>query len=196
MTRNIIRTRYKILDGDILLFFMGWLYTFSGLKEVIRDIHKNKEIFPNIKLLIIGYGDDYQNLRNLIDNLDISEQVIMTGEKPYKEIPELLSAADFCLLPAHNDSIITDIVPIKMYEYLVMGKPIIATKLPGIYKEFGENNGVLFVDNPSQVIETITNLTDEQINSTKISAKNYIKNYSWEKIIPQFEDILAKTKLT
>ena len=35
-----------------------------------------------------------------------------------------------------------DIVPIKLYEYLAMAKPVIATRLPGIVMEFGEGNGI------------------------------------------------------
>jgi glycosyltransferase involved in cell wall biosynthesis len=188
--RTNIRINYKISEHDILLFFMGWLYTFSGLREVILDIHKNKDLYPNIKLMIVGFGDDYRSLKDLIKSLNIGDRVIMTGEKPYKEIPELLSAADICLLPAHNDDVIRDIVPIKMYEYLAMHKPIIASKLPGIFKEFGENNGVLYVENSTQVIEKVISLTDQQIYLNQEYAKSFIRNYGWETIILKFEKIL------
>ena len=45
-----------------------------------------------------------------------------------------------------------DIVPIKIYEYMAMCKPVITTKLPGIMMEFGENKGIYYVDKPSDVI--------------------------------------------
>lgn len=37
-------------------------------------------------------------------------------------------------------------MPIKMYEYMAAGKPVIAESLPGIMKEFGSDNGVIYVD--------------------------------------------------
>jgi glycosyltransferase involved in cell wall biosynthesis len=188
--RMIMRTNYKIGETDFLLFFMGWLYTFSGLIEVILDMYKYRDLYPHIKLMIVGFGDDYRRLKDLTESLNIGDRVIMTGEKPYAEIPELLSAADVCLLPAHNDDIIRDIVPIKMYEYLAMYKPIIASKLPGIYKEFGENNGVLYVENSTQVIDKVISLTNEQILLNQEYAKSFIKNYGWETIILKFEKIL------
>ena len=43
-----------------------------------------------------------------------------------------------------------DIVPIKMYEYMAIGKPVICTKLPGVMWEFGEGNGVLYADSPGK----------------------------------------------
>jgi glycosyltransferase involved in cell wall biosynthesis len=185
-----IRKNYKISENDILLFFMGWLYTFSGLRELILDIYKNKDLHPQIKLMIVGYGDDFQSLKNLIEYLNIGDRVIMTGQKPYSEIPQLLSAADICLLPAYNDDVIRDIVPIKMYEYFAMHKPVIATKLPGIFKEFGVNNGVIYVENSTKVFEKITNLTNQEIILNQGYAKSFIGNYGWDTIILEFEKIL------
>jgi hypothetical protein len=35
-----------------------------------------------------------------------------------------------------------------MYEYIVMGKPAVATRLSGLVKEFGDDNGVVYADRP------------------------------------------------
>jgi glycosyltransferase involved in cell wall biosynthesis len=188
--RKDVRLKYGISDKNTLLFWMGWLYTFSGLKEIIVNMHENKDVYRNIKLLIVGYGEDEEVIRNLIKSLNIGDQVIMTGQKPYEEIPELISASDICLLPAHNDKIIRDIVPIKLYEYLAMYKPIITTKLPGVVKEFGENNGIIYVDAPENVLETVLNMDNEILKKIRLNAKNYIKDYDWDNIISDFEDIL------
>lgn len=51
-----IRKRYGIKDDDSVLFFMGWLYDFSGLKEVATELSKIKDEKPDIKLLIEGAG--------------------------------------------------------------------------------------------------------------------------------------------
>ncbi|MDI6847454.1 MAG: glycosyltransferase [Candidatus Bathyarchaeia archaeon] len=50
-----------------------------------------------------------------------------------------------------------NIVPIKMYEYMACGKPVIVTKLPGIMKEFGHNNGVVYVNQPLEVLKKVVN---------------------------------------
>lgn len=50
-----IRKIYGIGENDIVIFFMGWLYHFSGLKEVVREFGKNK--INNLKFLIVGEGD-------------------------------------------------------------------------------------------------------------------------------------------
>jgi glycosyltransferase involved in cell wall biosynthesis len=42
---------------------MGWLYDFSGLKEVATDLAEIKDKKPNIKMLIVGDGDAYEDLK-------------------------------------------------------------------------------------------------------------------------------------
>ena len=92
-------------------------------------------------------------LQNIIKEHDLSSKVILTGLKSYSEIPELVAASDICILPAYPDEkIMQDIVPIKIYEYMAMCKPVITTKLPGIMMEFGEGNGISYVDKPSDVV--------------------------------------------
>lgn len=56
-----------------------------------------------------------------------------------------------------NNDVMRNIVPIKMYEYMACGKPVIVTKLPGIMKEFGHNNGVVYVNQPLEVLKKVVN---------------------------------------
>jgi len=92
----------------------------------------------------------------------------------------------------YNNEIMRDIVPIKMYEYLAMHKPVIATRLPGIVLEFGMSNGVMYVNTPYDIVNKVLSLSEYEINQSSVEAKNFIENYSWDKIIDHFENILDK----
>ena len=46
-----IRKYYRIDNDDIVLFFMGFLYDFAGLKELAIELGKNKQKYPNICIL-------------------------------------------------------------------------------------------------------------------------------------------------
>ena len=94
----------------------------------------------------MGDGDALEELQRMRTDLGLQNCVTLAGKQPYERIPEFIAASDVCLLPAQNNKIMCDIVPIKMYEYMAMGKPVIATRLPGIFKEFGSDNGVLWID--------------------------------------------------
>lgn len=188
-----IRERYGIAKDDIVLFFMGWLYHFSGLKEVAQELAKVKDDYPYIKLLIVGKGDAYEDLVKIQEQFHIKDGMILAGQQSFDKIPPFIAAADICLLPAYDNEIMHDIVPIKMYEYMAMGKPVVATKLYGVMKEFGEGNGVVYSNNPKQVLNNILEFIKQNaLISEGLKVRNIVKNNRWEDITKKFEETLEE----
>jgi len=187
-----IRKEYGISDDDYVLFFMGWIYSFSGMAELAVELGKSKEKYPKLKIVIVGDGDDYNKLQKIKEDYNLANQLILTGKQPYTKIPEFLAMADFCLLPAHIDEeIMQDIVPIKLYEYLAMKKVVIATKLPGIYKEFGDDHGIEYVNKAEEVLDTVTKIiNNNSYEEIAIAGRNYVQSNDWEKITDNFENTL------
>jgi glycosyltransferase involved in cell wall biosynthesis len=184
-----IREKYGIKKNDILLFFMGWIYDFSGMKEVAESLSRNDN--ENIKLMIVGEGDLYKLLNKMKSENNLNEKLILTGKIPFEEIPKHIASADICLLPAYKNEIMMNIVPIKIYEYMAMGKPVIATNLPGLKKEFGNNNGIIYIENPEQTLEKAIYLYENyMIKSEGIKASLYSRDQDWNKITNKFESIL------
>ena len=189
---SVIRKELNISENDVILFFMGWIYNFAGMKELAIDLAKNKEDYPNIKIIIVGDGDAYDDLIDIKEEYELGDQLILTGKQPYSKIPEFLSLSDFCLLPAHIDEeIMQDIVPIKLYEYLAMKKVVIATKLPGIFKEFGEGHGIEYVNGADEVLSCAKNILDnEDYDKIANSGREFVKNNDWNVITDNFEKTL------
>lgn len=183
-----IREQYGITSDEKVIFFMGWLYHFSGLKEVAIEIAKNKKEYSKLKFMIVGEGDAFEDLNSIIAKYKLHKNVILTGQQPFKKIPEFIAAADVCILPAYLNRIMNDIVPIKIYEYMAMGKPVITTKLPGVMKEFGDNNGVIYINNPEDVIQEFFKIDSY---SEGLKARKFVENNDWDNIVDQFQEILT-----
>jgi len=176
---SAVREQYGIQKDDVVLFFMGWLYQFSGLKEVALQLARVNNY--NLKLLVVGEGDAYEDLQRIREEYNLQDRLILTGKKPYREIPSLIAAADVCLLPAYpRERIMQDIVPIKMYEYMAMKKPVISTSLPGVMEEFGEGNGAVELYNTNNLAKLGT------------KARDFVKGYSWDRVTDEFEEILKE----
>ena len=186
--------QYNIRNGDVVLFFMGWLYNFSGLKEVALQLAKTQNHNHNVKLLIVGEGDAYNELQQIRVKHKLQDRLILTGKRPYQEIPALVATSNICLLPAYpNERIMQDIVPIKMYEYMAMKKPVIATRLPGVMTEFGEDNGVVYVNRPEDVIAKATELIQKgSLEELGSRARRFVERLSWDNITTEFERILEE----
>jgi glycosyltransferase involved in cell wall biosynthesis len=189
-----IRKKYQIEKDDTLLFFVGWLYHFSGLKEVAIELSKIKDEKSNIKLLIVGDGDALYDLQRIRDEYQLENQVILTGKQPYDSIPAFIASSDICLLPAYpTEKIMQDIVPIKFYEYMAMGKPVITTKLPGVMKEFGTGNGIIYVDRPQDVLGSVVELIEGGVlQEYGSNARVFVEKYNWDDVVDEFEKVLEE----
>jgi glycosyltransferase involved in cell wall biosynthesis len=184
------REELGINDDDIVLFFMGWLYDFSGLKEVAEDVLKSNSRF---RLLIVGDGDAFEDLQEIRERSGHRDKVILTGKQPFGRIPELIATADVCLLPAYNNETMRDIVPIKLYEYMAMGRPVVSTELPGVMREFGRGNGVTYVSEPRLVLGKAVELADSGAMPLEgKKAREFVQTRDWERVVDDFERILEE----
>lgn len=186
---SAIREKYGVKKDDILLFFMGWIYEFSGMKEVAESISTTNN--EKIKLMIVGEGDLYEPLLKMKSEKNLEGRLILTGKVPFGDIPKHLAAADICLLPAYKNDIMMNIVPIKIYEYMAMGKPVIATALPGIQKEFGSDNGINYIENPGDALEKAMQLKKtNKIEGEGKKAYSFVQDFTWDSITDQFEKVI------
>jgi len=185
-----IRDLYGIKDDALVLFFMGRLYSFSGIREVAKNLITNYND-KKILLMLLGRGDLWQELSKIKQEYDYNNQLLLIEFVPYVEVPKYLAAADICLLPAYNNEIMRNIVPIKIYEYLAMAKPVISTKLPGIFSEFG-NNGILYVDGPDDVMDLVIKLVRKKkyIKKIGLEGKSFVESYNWDHLVYKFLSIL------
>jgi glycosyltransferase involved in cell wall biosynthesis len=144
-----------------------------------------------VKLVIVGDGDAFEELQRMRTDLHLEDCVTLTGKQPYERMPEFIAASDICLLPAYNNKVMHDIVPIKMYEYMTMGKPVIATRLPGIMKEFGSDNGVLWIERPEDALgKALEVIKAGTIEAHGEKARQFVRYIDWDTVVDQSEDVL------
>ncbi len=188
---SAVREKLGITQDDIVLFFMGWLYGFSGLKEVALELAKDPQIHKHIKLMVLGKGDLWDTLQVIRREHKLEDRIIILDWQPYEEVPKYIAASDICILPAYKNEIMQNIVPIKMYEYMAMGKPVIATRLSGLVKEFGEGNGVVYINKPEEVLNiTIRLMNKNNIKQAGREAVGFVEGYDWNKLTKGFEETL------
>jgi len=90
------------------------------------------EALPQHLILLIG--NDTINARK---SLKAHPNIVMQGEVPYASLPYYLHAMDVCLLPFKVVPLTLATNPVKVYEYLSAGKPVVAVKLPEL-SQFGD----------------------------------------------------------
>jgi len=187
---DLLKSKHYIHNNDFVIFFMGYLYEFAGLKEII-DYYNSKVNVNNLnlKFLILGDGGIYNFLQNYIKKVK-ANWVILAGRVPYIEIKEYIELADLCLLSFAINDITKEILPIKILEYMAMKKPILTNSLPGVVYELKRDSDLIFAKNQEELIKMIGELIPQKENLKKIGQKGYElvkKKYTWTRIITDFK---------
>ena len=187
---NMARDGWGIKPDDVVIVYVGRLSRITGVREVASGLTKIPN--HNLKFLVVGTGSREGELRQMQKGLGLQEKLIITGRRPFDEIPGLLAASDICVLPFHSVGLMRDSVPVKVFDYMSMRKPVISTRLPGMVEEFGEDNGVVYVDRPEGVIAKALELVAEG-NLEEIGAKGrkYVERQDWDIVTDEFENILV-----
>jgi glycosyltransferase involved in cell wall biosynthesis len=72
--------------------------------------------------------------RTNLDRLFFFPNVHYLGSRPHQELPSLLNGMDAFLIPYKNNELTKFISPLKLYEYLAVGKPIVSVPLPEVLR--------------------------------------------------------------
>lgn len=189
------RQELGIAADEWVLFFMGWLYDFSGLREITRTIGADPAVLNGARLLIVGNGDIYHELQAMVETYGIDHHVLVIGQRPYDQIPSLVAAADVCMAPSLLNDTTREIVPMKVYEYLAAGKPVVASNLPGLNVEFGDNGGLLYADGPVAALKTAVALANDRAKAREVAEAGRmtaLRNADWDRTTEELEAMLAR----
>ncbi|MCP4671241.1 MAG: glycosyltransferase family 4 protein [Desulfobacula sp.] len=137
---NRIRDKYNI-NGKKVLGFVGWFREWHGLEDLLTIYLKKKMFGNNIHLLLVGDGPAYDSLVHIAkENKILDSGVTFTGPIERQCIPEYIAAFDLALQPD-----VTDYAsPIKLFEYISMGKGVIAPDKENITEILGRAYPGLF----------------------------------------------------
>jgi len=84
--------------------------------------------------VLVGGKDENMKYKQILMEFAEKKNVYLLGNKPYEVLPGYLKAFDVCLVPFREDDLFSlSCSPLKLYEYLATGKPIVSTNLPGVF---------------------------------------------------------------
>ncbi|MFH2138129.1 MAG: glycosyltransferase family 4 protein [Candidatus Omnitrophota bacterium] len=159
-------------NGEKTIGFVGGFYPWHGvdlLFEAIKILEKEKEA---LSLILIGEGPMKEKLEKL--SRDLKSKVIFTGFVEAIELPKFIMKMDICVMPNSNNYG----SPMKIFEYMALGKPVVAPKLGPIEDVINDReNGFLF--EPGNIIR-LSECLKELLND--INLRNRIARNAKQKI--------------
>ena len=186
-----VRNRYHLNNSQVVIY-VGEMIKLRHLDMVIRAFAKVKEKKGDVKLLMVGDGDDRVNLERLADELGVKNSIVFTGQVSYFDVPKFIAASDIGIVPVPPLSILKVSVSTKLREYMAMGKAVIANEEIPDHKESIEQSegGILVPFDESAFADGIIELLNNPEKAKEMGRKGYewvVKTSSYEILARQVE---------
>lgn len=161
---------------NFILVCIGRLSKEKGQRYLLKSISLLRSKYPHINLLLVGYGEEEIKLKELANNLNITDMVRFLGYR--SDIPQILRIADGLILPSLYEGL-----PSCVLEAMAASKPVIATKVGGtqdliIDKETGFLVPPSNTEALASAIENLINLPDKGQKIGKKSREIVVNNFS------------------
>lgn len=195
---NSILSKYNLKENNKILVYHGSFLWWKGVDDLVKSLHYIKDL--NIKLLLIGgYGKDFDEMKELVRKEELEERVVFTGYLDHGEMIDLLYLSDIGILPNNKSEEGERYTsPVKLYEYMVCGLPVIASSLPSIKEIIKEPRNCLFFEpeNQKDLAWKVENLLSNKGLIAKMSQNNKkdVLKYTWDKKARKIDQFLENQK--
>lgn len=166
--------------GRVVLY-AGHLYKWKGAGTLLEAV---KFLDNGIAVVFVGGTEKDVNSFKELARCGGMKNVFILGHKPHHLMPRYLKLADVLVLPNSGIQNISRCYtsPLKLFEYMASGKPIVASDLPSLREVLNEENSILVKpDDPAALARGILTAMEDDNLKTEISRKSLedVKKYTW-----------------
>jgi len=175
-------------EGYFVIGYIGRLIPGKGLDILLKAVAKYSE--PHWIVVIIGEGELLSELKSMVQEFNISKQVIFLGFRPNRLA--YLKGFDTFVLPSRSEGI-----PRCLMEAMVAGIPVVASDIPGCRDLVdGKTTGLLFrLDKPKQLAYSIKRISSDPILRESLcrNAREFILlHFSAARMANEYEKLYFK----
>ena len=181
-------------ESDKVILFMGTLFPFSGVGELIRELAPAMIDDRRLKFLVLGDGEELPRIADLVSSLGLGDQVRLTGRIEYAHLADYLHLGEVAVLPFHPELVAHGALPGKVLQYLACGLPTVSSRLRGLQSVVPEGDGVLYTDSLKEMAEVALTLLSAPRRCTEIRNRGLRfvnRECNWPVQVRRFEQMLT-----
>jgi glycosyltransferase involved in cell wall biosynthesis len=185
--RDAIRTELGISGNTPLIGAIGRIVWQKGFNYLIKSIPMIIGSYPDLKVMIVGYGPLKERLKELGSMLRVDDHLIFTGFR--SDIKRILSALDILVIPSIREGF-----PMITLEGMAKAKPIVATRIYGIEEQIinGETGILVPSWDADGLARAIVDLLDNKQFAKNLGSnarKKVERDFSVEKMVSETEKV-------
>lgn len=189
-----------------VLIYCGSITSLRGLYEMLGLIHRLKGAQPDLLLRLVGpFGSivEKEHARELIAQYGIDENVEILGPVSHLEVHNQILNADIGLVLLHPDPNYLYSLPTKLFEYMIMGKPVVVSDFPLWRKIVQDAECGFLVDplNQEAVVQAVVQLLENGTLRQEMGDRGraaVIRKYNWDsqgrKLVKFYRELLKENQ--
>lgn len=196
-----LRRELGLAEEDVILIYQGWVSHNRNIDALIRVLPLLGRRF---KLLLVGYGEYLEVLKDLARDLEVEDRVIFYGRVESDDLPPLTAACDIGLIPyVAVDEMHRYCSPNKLFEFAMAELPVVASDLPYLRDVLdGYGFGVLGdLSRPEALARLIDDVaaTPERLAALKAGARRARAELNWtiegQKLLGIYDTVFRRATL-
>lgn len=164
---------------------LGYVGTVHPDRVDVALIEIVAQAFPQGTIALVG-----PNLLREVElrRLSALNNVVLTGAVSYQRVPHFLAAFDVCLVPHLESEFTESLNPIKLWEYLATGKPVVSTDVAG----FRDFSSLCHIASGAEAFVEACKMAMAKDESGQAARLQAARENGWNTRVDQIEDVLAQ----
>jgi len=175
---------YNVKENNKIIIFSGAMYYHRGIDILLNSVPEVVNKIKDVEFLLLGDGPEMKKLQNIVNENNLSENVIFKGWIQREEIPKFLASSSIGIGPLRSTNVTKGALPIKVLEYMASSLPILAMK--GTLPEEVLKNDVngYNIENSGELAQKIIHLLENESvrNEMGTNSREMVKKFDWENI--------------
>lgn len=167
----------------------------KGVEYLLRGFQRFSRNFPDYTLLMIGRGPQRDDCLKMIDDLCLTEKVILKDFVQNKELPDVYRQSSIFVLPSLEEG-----VPRTILEAMACGVPVVCTELPQLV-DIVTGSGILVPVKDSEALaEALIQIVTDPDRARQLGENGrdrVTSDFSWEdtvrKTLELYEEVIASS---
>ena len=182
------------LDGKFVVFYHGNFGILRGLVNCVKGVEKLN--FPDVVLFLLGNGKALPEIHEAIKKGNLKDRVIIHDPVDYLDVPKYIAMCDIAIVPLPSLPDWRNQCPLKLLEYLSMGKCVLLTDIPAHREVVGDSKCGIYLSSSDEnsIAEGIeyAYVHREVLEKLGILGREIVKNkYTWDKVAADFDSYIG-----
>jgi len=175
----------QAVNKRFVIMYHGSLVERNGLDLAVEALARVREAIPTAELRVYGSNTPFlERVMGAARNKGLHEAIRYLGPKRLEDLVPEIENCDVGVIPNHRNAFTEINTPTRIFEYLALGKPVMAPRTPGIQDYFSKDSLLFFEPgNPGDLAQTIEYVFSHPAEVTEIvmRGQEVYREHSWQK---------------